>query len=668
MLSDRNQRMTELVAEPAPVSIEDRIDRVVEARWRLITTVFWVGAAIALIVQKWHAIHWFSLSDTDDNMRFDQVRDWLAGQGWYDLRQHRLDPPIGFSIHWSRLVDLPLAGLILILNPLLGAPLGYRWACAIAPMLPMLLAFWMMAIVIRRLVSANSYPLALAILLCGGDALAMWTPLRIDHHGWQLALLMMTVAGLTEPNMRRSGVMIAISSALSLAIGLEMLPYVAFAGAAVALHWAWDRAETERMRVYGATMAVATTLCFLVFASNDNWLAVCDALSPVWLTTVGGASLLLTAISFAPSDNRWVRLALVVGAGAIAGGLYVGLFPQCFGHRLEGLPPEAEKLWLSHVSEARPGYLHPISTIIPMAALPIAGTIGSIVAVWRRRGTRAGADWLPRHAVRDARDRADAVADPDRPERADARGAGRHLHRALGLHAAARKRLGAGARDRPGGGLPRRLGAGRLDAARARCRRAIPISSSATSGRSRPAGRRLPQPAKTTPGGKPKPDLTKLANRRCPTIPALAPIGRLPAATFFTFIDSGPRADHADASQRGRRSLSSQRAGDSRHRACLPRHARSGACDHRGAPCANICWSARTCPEATIYQSRGAGGLLRQAGERLHPGVAGGGNRCRRIRRTSSGRWWGSADAVRTLRARTKGIGCEQARFRRTTP
>jgi hypothetical protein len=540
MLSGRNQRMTEINVDADTDSIEAKIDRVVADRWRLIVTLFWVGAAIVLLFQKWHGIHWFSLSDTDDNMRFDQVRDWLGGQGWYDLRQHRLDPPIGFSIHWSRLVDLPLAGLILILNPLLGAPLGYRWACAIAPMLPMLLAFWMMAIVVRRLVSAKSYPLALTILLCGGDALSMWSPLRIDHHGWQLAFLMMTVAGLTEPNMRRSGVMIAISSALSLTIGLEMLPYVAFAGAAVALHWAWDRAETERMRVYGATMAIATGLCFLVFASNDNWHAVCDALSPVWLTTVGGAALLLAAISFAPAENRWVRLALVIGAGAIAGGLYVGLFPQCFGHRLEGIPPEADKLWLSHVSEARPVYLHPLSTIVPMAALPIAGTIGSIVAVWRRRGTRAGADWLPvtlfatlatglmLWQIRTGPS-AQMLAVPGATYIARwgftrLRDSNSMLVRVLGPVAAflvASGLVASLALDR----LPPRYTDLKL----------ANVWAIAT-------GRQgLPQPPKATSGGKPKPNLTKLADRRCPTIPALAPIGRLPAATFFSFIDLGPR-------------------------------------------------------------------------------------------------------------------------------
>ena len=54
------------------------------------------------------------------------IRALLDGQGWFDLRNYRLNPPGGFDIHWSRLVDLPIAGLILLgavlLHPLLGRP------------------------------------------------------------------------------------------------------------------------------------------------------------------------------------------------------------------------------------------------------------------------------------------------------------------------------------------------------------------------------------------------------------------------------------------------------------------------------------------------------------------------------------------------------------------
>ena len=82
-------------------------------RWKTITLLVWLGLCAWFIADKWHDIRWFGLGDTDDNMRIMQVRAWLHGQGWYDLRQHRLNPPVGANIHWSRLVDLPIAGLIL---------------------------------------------------------------------------------------------------------------------------------------------------------------------------------------------------------------------------------------------------------------------------------------------------------------------------------------------------------------------------------------------------------------------------------------------------------------------------------------------------------------------------------------------------------------------------
>ena len=52
------------------------------------------------------------LPDTDDAMRLVEVRDLLAGQSWFDLVQHRHAgaPPM----HWSRFVDAPIAGLILL--------------------------------------------------------------------------------------------------------------------------------------------------------------------------------------------------------------------------------------------------------------------------------------------------------------------------------------------------------------------------------------------------------------------------------------------------------------------------------------------------------------------------------------------------------------------------
>jgi hypothetical protein len=45
-------------------------------------------------------------------MRFLSVRDWLNGQGWFDMSNNRVLPPEGMSLHWSRYVDLGIAGVI----------------------------------------------------------------------------------------------------------------------------------------------------------------------------------------------------------------------------------------------------------------------------------------------------------------------------------------------------------------------------------------------------------------------------------------------------------------------------------------------------------------------------------------------------------------------------
>ena len=67
--------------------------KLADDRWRLWLLLFWLLAAAVLIHQKWAGIQWFALGDTDDNMRMAQVRALLGGQGWYDLRQYKLDPP-----------------------------------------------------------------------------------------------------------------------------------------------------------------------------------------------------------------------------------------------------------------------------------------------------------------------------------------------------------------------------------------------------------------------------------------------------------------------------------------------------------------------------------------------------------------------------------------------
>ena len=144
------------MAQGKDEEFERRVLDFVARHWKWIAFAVWLVFCAWFIANKWSDIRFFNLPDTDDNMRIMQVRGLLHGQGWFDLIDYRMNPPFGANIHWSRLVDLPIAGLILALRPLLGGPAAERWAVAIAPMLPYLLLLVSMALASRRLIGASA--------------------------------------------------------------------------------------------------------------------------------------------------------------------------------------------------------------------------------------------------------------------------------------------------------------------------------------------------------------------------------------------------------------------------------------------------------------------------------------------------------------------------------
>ncbi len=346
--------------------------------------IVWLLVCAWFIFEKWSAIRYFGLGDTDDNMRIMQVRALLHGQGWFDLRNYRMNPPFGANIHWSRLVDLPIAGLILGLRPMLGGAGAERWAVAIAPLIPYLVLLYALAICVRRLVHPLAYPLAFIAILLAGSTNGMFMPERIDHHGWQLALLALSMAGIADPKRVRGGLVLGITSALSLAIGLEMIIYLAIAGVAMVLFWVVDVEERERLRAYALAITAGMAFSYLVFASYDDRSAVCDALSPVYLSDalIGGA--LMYGLAWLSPGDWKRRLVLAIVAGLAIAAYHASVWPQCLS-KPEHISPEAQRLWMDHVKEARPVYSHGWRIATLIVALPITGGIGWLLLAWAKR-------------------------------------------------------------------------------------------------------------------------------------------------------------------------------------------------------------------------------------------------------------------------------------------
>ena len=505
MIDDQLAKLQRRVAEPF------------FRHWRWVIVIAWLAYVLFIIAGRWQLVQAFALPDTDDNLRMAQVRAWLGGQGWYDLVQHRFDPVHGGgNIHWSRLVDLPIAGIILLLKPIIGGAGAERAAVAFAPLIPLLLLMFSLALIMRRLVSERSWPLPLLALLSAYSTLGMFSPLRIDHHSWQLAFLALAISGMADPRRARGGAVLGLATGLSLSVGLEMMIYLALLGGATVLLWVFDRDHRRRLAAYAAALVATTSAGFLIFASNANWLAVCDALSPVWLSdaAVGGA--LMLGLALLKLESWKARLVASAVAGAAVAGFHALAWPHCL-QRLEGVSPEATELWLNMVREARPFYRHGWRIGAMALALPVTALLGWGVLIWR--AWKQGADG------RDLLARTLAVALP-------AVAALALLFWQMRAAPAAQMMALPGATA-----LIVFIAAPWMKSEKKWLHAVAVVLILLAFGAAIPVALKL-VPEKTR---NPAAQRVAVANRSCPSLPALAPIARQPKGMVFTFIDLGPR-------------------------------------------------------------------------------------------------------------------------------
>jgi hypothetical protein len=486
--------------------------------WRRWVLLIWLLACVAFIVMRWQPILAFGLGDTDDNMRMAQVRALLNGQGWYDLRQYKLNPPEGFNIHWTRLVDLPIATLQLIIKPFFGGVIAEKASAALAPLIPLCVALFAMATVARRLVAPGAFAFAAALTLCCQAAMLMFMPLRVDHHGWQLTMLVIAIAGLADPNVRRGGLTMGLSSAASLTIGLELMPFLVITGGAVVLHWIWETEEALRLRAYGAALALGCLAGYLGFASYDNAVWRCDVLSPIWLSTMTVAGALAVCLSFVKSERWPLRLALAAIGGAVLALGFATLFPQCID-RPEQISDELVRVWFSNVREAKPLYTQPWTSIAMVVSLPVVGVVGACWSAWRAWGTRHFGVWAPIAFV--------------------------SIVSLLLVLWQTRQGPAAQLMGVPGATALAWAVIPRLANHKAMLVRTFGVVASFLVISGLATGlivSNLPgDVTKPTTRNRKTDQAINIANARCPSLSAMKPVAALPAATIFTFVDLGPR-------------------------------------------------------------------------------------------------------------------------------
>ena len=352
----------------------------------LSATLLAIALAAAWALRDWHQLSALRLPDTDDVMRLQQIRDWIAGQHFTDLSQHRLGEAPGLAMHWSRLPDLVPAAIITLLTPLLGTYQAELTAVIAWPTMLFAAALFLVIRIARSIGGAGIARTALIVAAIAYPATTIFLPGRIDHHGLQVVLLLMVTLALFSPPTLGHGLIAGLAAAASVVIGMETAPLLAAAGLAMAIEWLFARHADDRMMGFGIGLATGLLGASIIFRTDQWGYAACDSFTATaWRGAVIAAFapmlLALVARDVTGPAMRALLAALVAG---VIGGIVIMVAPQCVAP-YGIVDPVLARLWLGKVGEAQPLFAAAPGVAIGYAGVMVAGVAAT---AWRLQVTR----------------------------------------------------------------------------------------------------------------------------------------------------------------------------------------------------------------------------------------------------------------------------------------
>lgn len=353
--------------------------------------VVWAVVAAMLTLTQVANIAAWRFPDGDDILRLLQVRDMLAGQSWFDVTQYRVVPPEGVAMHWSRIVDLPLALVIVVLSPFFGMGGAEHVAVVLVPLVTLFAVLLLIGWMAWRLFDEEVTGLACLVAAMSPSLLHQLRPMRIDHHGWQIVCGLLAVAALMSRDARKGGWIAGAALATWLAISMEALPMVV--GVLLVLLARWLRCWTERVWMISAMQSLAVTSLglYLVTRGLPVGHSYCDAMSPALLAAMGVAAIGMTGFTWSGHRPFAFVLGCLAALGVAALGTLLALAPQCAAGSFAEIDPYARDVWLANVTEGLPLWDSPVDValrkIVPLViaivvSLNLAGRTGGWLRRW----------------------------------------------------------------------------------------------------------------------------------------------------------------------------------------------------------------------------------------------------------------------------------------------
>ena len=297
---------------------------------KTVRPIWWIclGAILILLLNVIRRLpempELFASGDGDDLVRLQQVRDWLAGQSWFDTTQYRILPPEGISIHWSRYVDLGITAFLLPASWLMSQTEAELAAIILWPTLLGCLMVLVIGHANNRLLGPAAAVGALVTFLTWGKLGGEFATGRIDHHNIQIfAATAIFYLALLPGRRWRLGALAGALTAFSLAIGLEMLPFLAVIWGLMVLRHAFAEPGADRW-LLGFCLGFAIAAPVLLAGQTPMsgwWVSHCDVLAPpvLGLAAIGIVATLAPVIlgRVLPHPAARILLALAITAAGL---------------------------------------------------------------------------------------------------------------------------------------------------------------------------------------------------------------------------------------------------------------------------------------------------------------------------------------------------------------
>lgn len=322
----------------------------------------------------------------DDQLRTVQLRDWLSGQSWFDVTQYRIGAPDSQPMHWPRLIEIPLAVVVLLLTPLVGGAAAEVVAMVAVPLIGLGIAMWLVMKITEQLFERKIALLAAALTATAVPLVAQLRPMRIDHHGWQIVLALTALWTMFWPDKRKGGIALGLALALWLSISLEGLPLsVAFIAL---LAWRWVISMDEGVRLLWTLVSFLGGIIFLYLGTQGSFdaaLNYCDAISPVHIfACLAGGAIILPGIFIGPK-SMLARAAWLMSAGGAALLTIAAIEPQCIGGAFGQIDPLVREYWYVNVREGLPIWHQPWKeSVTLLGGSVVIGLLALGVFAWKR--------------------------------------------------------------------------------------------------------------------------------------------------------------------------------------------------------------------------------------------------------------------------------------------